>query len=199
MFLLNQIIVSPFVHIFDIISLFAAESEDLKIAIWSKGLTFRSTQDIFQIVVKYKIYVMNSLLCDGSLCIIHHTIAIRPLLQRACLISFLYLSDWLLLEHSRQELWYLCAMIWHTTWNLTRSQTTNFRLFQTGRLSRQQFWTWWKWQKVFQMDRKHCGKRRNCSLWAISPFPTVFVQDLFCRHVKTRERVNIIFTTQSNC
>ena len=21
---------------------------------------------------------------------------------------------------------------------------------------------------------KHCGKRRNCSLWAISPFPTVF-------------------------
>ena len=21
---------------------------------------------------------------------------------------------------------------------------------------------------------KHCGKRRNCSIWAISPFPTVF-------------------------
>ena len=25
-----------------------------------------------------------------------------------------------------------------------------------------------------QVFRKHCGKRRNCSLRAISPFPTVF-------------------------
>ena len=30
------------------------------------------------------------------------------------------------------------------------------------------------------------GKRRNCSLRAISPFPTVFSKDLYCRHVKTR-------------
>ena len=29
------------------------------------------------------------------------------------------------------------------------------------------------------MDRKHCGKRRNCSLQAISPFPTVFSEGLF--------------------
>ena len=29
-FLLNQVIVSPFVHIFDIVSLFAAESEEPK-------------------------------------------------------------------------------------------------------------------------------------------------------------------------
>ena len=43
-----------------------------------------------------------------------------------------------------------------------------------------------KWQKVLQMCRKHCGKRRNCSLRAISPFPTVFSKDLHCRHVKTR-------------
>ena len=35
-------------------------------------------------------------------------------------------------------------------------------------------------------SRKHRGKRRNCSLWAISSFPTVFPKDLFCRHVKTR-------------
>ena len=33
------------------------------------------------------------------------------------------------------------------------------------------------------MDRKHCGKSRNCSLQAISPFPTMFSKDL---HVKTR-------------
>ena len=37
-FLLNQIIVSPFVHISDIISLFAAKLEDSKIAIWGKVL-----------------------------------------------------------------------------------------------------------------------------------------------------------------
>ena len=36
------------------------------------------------------------------------------------------------------------------------------------------------------MGRKHCGKRRNCSLRAISPFPTVFSKDLYSRHVKTR-------------
>ena len=37
-FLLNHTIVSPFVHIFDIISLFAAELEELKIGIPGKGL-----------------------------------------------------------------------------------------------------------------------------------------------------------------
>ena len=37
-FLLNHINVSPFVHIFDIISLFAVELEEPKIAIWGKGL-----------------------------------------------------------------------------------------------------------------------------------------------------------------
>ena len=37
-FLLDQIIVSPFVHIFDIISLFAAELEKPKIGISGEGL-----------------------------------------------------------------------------------------------------------------------------------------------------------------
>ena len=37
-FLLNQIFVSPFVHIFDIISLFAAECEKPKIGILGKEL-----------------------------------------------------------------------------------------------------------------------------------------------------------------
>ena len=41
-FLLNQINVSPFVHIFDIISLFAAELEEPKIGISGKGLKYRS-------------------------------------------------------------------------------------------------------------------------------------------------------------
>ena len=38
--LLNQIFVSPFVHIFDIISLFAAESEKPKVGILGKGIMF---------------------------------------------------------------------------------------------------------------------------------------------------------------
>ena len=63
-------------------------------------------------------------------------------------------------------------------------QMTNFRLLQTERVCRPQFWIWWKWQKV--LFWKHCGKRTNCSLPAISLFPTVFSKELYCRHVKTR-------------
>ena len=33
---------------------------------------------------------------------------------------------------------------------------------------------------------KNCGKRRNCSLRAISPLPTMFSNDSYCRHGKTR-------------
>ena len=70
---------------------------------------------------------------------------------------------------------------------LTLSQTTNFRPFQIERVCRRQFYVWWKWQTVLQKGRKHSGKRRNCLLRAISPFPTVFSKDLYCRHVKTRD------------
>ena len=42
----------------------------------------------------------------------------------------------------------------------------------------------WKRQTVLQTGRKHWGgKRRNCSLRAISPFASVFWKDLYCRHV----------------
>ena len=67
---------------------------------------------------------------------------------------------------------------------LTLSQTTNFRLFQTETVCRRQFQIWRKWQKVIQTGTKHYGKRRNCSLRAISPFPTVFSNGLFPRGVK---------------
>ena len=62
---------------------------------------------------------------------------------------------------------------------LTHYQTTNFRLFQTERVRRRQFQIWRKWKKVIQTGRKHCGKRRNCSLRAISPFPAVFQKACF--------------------
>ena len=67
---------------------------------------------------------------------------------------------------------------------LTHYQTTDFRLFQTKRLCRRQFQIRRKWQKVIQIDKKHCWKRRNCSLRAISPFPTVFSKGLFPRGIK---------------
>ena len=38
-FLLNQIIVSPFVHVLDILSVFAAELEEPEIGVWGKQLT----------------------------------------------------------------------------------------------------------------------------------------------------------------
>ena len=69
---------------------------------------------------------------------------------------------------------------------LTHTLRASFRLFQTQRISKWQFWIWWKWHQVIQKGRKHCGKRRNCSSWAIYSFPTVFSKELYCRHVKTR-------------
>ena len=62
---------------------------------------------------------------------------------------------------------------------LTLYQTTNFRLFQIERVCRRQIQIRRKWQKVIQTGRKHCGKRRNCSLRAISPFLTVFSKGMF--------------------
>ena len=41
------------------------------------------------------------------------------------------------------------------------------------------------------MGRKHCGKRRNCSLRAISPFSTVFSKGLFPRGIKRCHRVGM--------
>ena len=68
--------------------------------------------------------------------------------------------------------------------DITLSQMTNFRLFQTEGICSRQFQICCEWQKVLQMSRKHCGKWRNCSLRAISPFPTMCFQDLYCRHIK---------------
>ena len=51
-FSLNQISVSPFVHIFKIISLFTAELEEPKIGISDKGLTLYSTDTHFDASTK---------------------------------------------------------------------------------------------------------------------------------------------------
>ena len=62
---------------------------------------------------------------------------------------------------------------------LTHYQTTNFRLFQTKKVCRQQFQIWRKWQKVIQTGRKHCGKRRNCHYEQFLLFPQCFQKVCF--------------------
>ena len=41
------------------------------------------------------------------------------------------------------------------------------------------------WGTVICLSRKHCGKRRNCSLRAISSFPTTFSKAFCCCCVET--------------
>ena len=75
------------------------------------------------------------------------------------------------------------SIVW-LFFTLTHYQTTNSRLFKTERVRGRQFQIGRKWQKAIQTGRKHCGKRRNCSLRAISPFPIVFSKGLLPRGVK---------------
>ena len=39
---------------------------------------------------------------------------------------------------------------------------------------------WTNWDTVICLSRKHCRKRRNCSLRAISTFPTMFSKAVCC-------------------
>ena len=58
---------------------------------------------------------------------------------------------------------------------LTLSHTTNFGRFQTGRVCRQQFQIWWKWQKVPQLGRKNTvGKGEIARYEQFLLFPQCF-------------------------
>ena len=81
---------------------------------------------------------------------------------------------------------YRANTCWSECISWTFLKTTKFSLFQTERVCRQQFEIWWKKQKVLQTCRKHYWKRRNCSLWAISPFHTMFSKDMYYRYVKIK-------------
>ena len=43
---------------------------------------------------------------------------------------------------------------------------------------------WRNGDTITRLSRKRCGKRRNCSLRAISPFPTMFSKAVKCGRVK---------------
>ena len=66
---------------------------------------------------------------------------------------------------------------------LTLSQTKTLDLSKLKKFANDNFKFEKKWQKVFQKGRKHFfGKMRNCSVQAISRFPTLFSKDLPLYH-----------------
>ena len=77
------------------------------------------------------------------------------------------------------------SILFHQTIFFTLSQTKHFKLFQIETVCRQQFLNLMKWQRLLQKGRKQFGKRSDWSLWAISPFPTVFSR-LVMHTCKTR-------------
>ena len=66
------------------------------------------------------------------------------------------------------------------------SQNVSKRILLWGHINNFEFGVILTILKLLQMSKKDCGKRRNCSIWAISPFSKVFSKDLYSRHVKTR-------------
>ena len=69
---------------------------------------------------------------------------------------------------------------------LSLPQTTNFRFFQTKKIADDNSKFNENGGEFHKRTEKRCWKRRNCSLQAISSFPTVLLTDLYCSHVKTR-------------
>ena len=69
--------------------------------------------------------------------------------------------------------------------DLTLSQTTNFRLFQTKRVCRRQFQIDENGIKFCKQVENTVGKEEiaRYEQFILSP---VFSKDLYCRHVKTR-------------
>ena len=63
---------------------------------------------------------------------------------------------------------------------------TNFRCFQIEELADDSFKFYKKWQKVLQKGRKHCWKRRNCLLRAISPCHSVYKRLVLQTHKNRR-------------
>ena len=69
-------------------------------------------------------------------------------------------------------------------WIFTCSQMKILDSFKL-KVCRRQFQIPCKWMEFTKILENNVRKRRNWSSRAISPFPTVFLKDLNCRHVKT--------------
>ena len=62
---------------------------------------------------------------------------------------------------------------------LTHYKLTNIRLFGTERVCRRKFQIWWKWKKVIQTGRKHCGKGEIAHYEQFLLFPQCFQKACF--------------------
>ena len=84
---------------------------------------------------------------------------------------------------------------------LTLSQTTSLDSFKLTEFADYNFKFGRK--EIIQKFTKHCGKRRNSFLQAISPFPTVFSKHLLtqqtsdCRLVWDRVKIFLVFILHS--
>ena len=75
---------------------------------------------------------------------------------------------------------------------LTLSQTTNYRLSKLKEKADDYFKS--DENSKFSKRVEITGKKTNCSLQAISPFPRVFSKDLHSRHLKKKfvwKRINL--------
>ena len=85
----------------------------------------------------------------------------------------------------------ICLTLWICQVNipmtllLTLSQTTILHSSKLKEFADDNFYFDENCRK-FSKQVENTGKSRNCSLRVISPSPTVFSKDLYCRHVKTR-------------
>ena len=148
--------------------------------LWSKGLKSRNW-----FLSDWPELILISDLFNGPDCVLFFNLSFKN-------ETFVRGSNPILRKHIQDWIIFLYFFL------LTRYQKTNFRLFQTERVCRQQFQIWRKWQQVIQMGRIHWVKRRNCSLRAISPFPTVFSTSFFPRGVKRRHFVGRVKRTAWN-
>ena len=108
-----------------------------------------------------------------------HNVFYSPFNERCFLSHIYFVIDWQMLSiWSGSKIWWLVIL----NSSLTRQQildSSKLKEFADDNFKFDK-----KWKKVIKTGRKHCGKRRNCSLRAISPFPTVFSEGLFPRGVK---------------
>ena len=105
----------------------------------------------------------------GILCIMYGTPCKTAMFSFWIGVHQLYLLDWACFQLN---------LFWVNIYQpfLTLSQTTNFRLFRTESVCRQQFHLCWKWQKALQTDKKHCVLITSNFSFSLSVFKRFVLQ-----------------------
>ena len=78
-----------------------------------------------------------------------------------------------------------CVVIGYLeSFTIALSLTTNFRLFQTERVSRQQFQSWWKWKNFLQACTKHSGEKEKLLVMSNFSFSHIVFKRLLLQTCK---------------